>query len=101
MIAQISPDNLIHVVINNGAHESVGGMPTVAKNLNLTEIARGCGYPHVYRASNYEELEAALVKAKEQKELTFIEVTAAIGAREDLGRPTLTPIENKKMFMNH
>lgn len=101
VIAQISPDNLIHVVINNGAHESVGGMPTVAKNLNLTEIARGCGYPHVYRASNYEELEAALVKAKEQKDLTFIEVKAAIGAREDLGRPTLTPIENKKMFMNH
>ncbi len=41
VIAQISPDNLIHVVINNGAHESVGGTPTVAKNLNLTEIARG------------------------------------------------------------
>lgn len=100
VIAQTSPDNLIHVVINNGAHESVGGMPTAAGNLDLTEIARGCGYPCVYSATNYEELAAALAKAKEQKHLTFIEVKATIGARADLGRPALTPVENKKIFMD-
>ncbi len=73
----------------------------IVRLIQFSDNLGGGGYPHVYRASNYEELEAALVKAKEQKDLTFIEVKAAIVAREDLGRPTLTPIENKKMFMSH
>jgi len=91
--------NLVHIVINNGAHETVGGMPTVASKIDLCKIAKGCGYDKVMCAENKEELEKALCEAKKLEELCFIEVKSAIGARSDLGRPTITPVENKERFM--
>ncbi len=93
------PDNLVHVVINNGAHETVGGMPTVAGSIDLVGVAKACGYPRAERVETYEALDAALARAREGRELTLIEVKCAIGAREDLGRPTTTALENKQAFM--
>lgn len=93
------PKNLIHLVINNGAHETVGGMPTVAGQADLTAIARGCGYPAAVCVDSFDTLDAALREAKAAGELCFIEVKCAIGAREDLGRPTTTARENKERFM--
>ncbi len=103
VIGQTAPDNLVHIVINNGAHESVGGMPTAAGagGLRLTKVAEGCGYRRVFSAENFEELDEALKLVKETDGLAFIEVKAAIGAREDLGRPSTTPVENKEAFMGH
>ncbi len=95
------PENLVHVVINNSAHETVGGMPTVAGKIDLVAIARACGYVSAVSVDNYEKLEAELKRAKEQKGLAFIEAVCAIGARENLGRPTTTAIENKKGFMEY
>ncbi len=95
------PANLVHVVINNGAHESVGGMPTVANQIDLVRIAKACGYPNAVCVSSYETLDATLVAAKERNELNFIEVKCAIVARADLGRPTTTPKENKEAFMGY
>lgn len=91
--------NMVHIVINNGAHETVGGMPTVASKIDLCEIARGCGYDNVMCASTPEELDKMLKQARQSDCLCFIEVKAAIGAREDLGRPTTTAVENKEAFM--
>ena len=103
VIGQAAPDNLVHIVINNGAHESVGGMPTAAGNdgLKLVKVAEGCGYRRVYCAESYEELDEALRLAKEEEGPAFIDVKAAIGAREDLGRPSTTPVENKEAFMGY
>lgn len=94
-----SPANLIHIVLNNEAHESVGGMPTAAGKLDLPAIARACGYCEALSADSPEKLDAALETAKKAGKLTFIEVKCAIGARSDLGRPTTTPQENKSAFM--
>jgi phosphonopyruvate decarboxylase len=99
VIGQTAPDNLIHIVINNGAHESVGGIPTAAGCIDLVKIAEGCGYKYIYRVSDYEELNTALEKVKNSAGLAFLEVKAAVGARSDLGRPACTPEENKKAFM--
>ena len=95
------PKNLIHVVINNGAHETVGGMPTVASGIDLVAIAKACGYPNAVSVDNFEALDQALQTAKEKNELCLIEVKCSIGAREDLGRPTTTAIENKVSFMEY
>ena len=95
------PKNLIHVVINNAAHETVGGMPNVAGQIDMVNIAKACGYPHAVSVDCYEALDRALKAAKERKELSLIEVKCSIGAREDLGRPTTTAIENKKNFMDY
>lgn len=93
------PKNLIHVVINNGAHETVGGMPTVAADIDLVGVAKACGYPHAVSVDSFEKLDAELEAAKERGELSLIEVKCSIGAREDLGRPTTTALENKQNFM--
>lgn len=95
------PKNIVHVVINNNAHETVGGMPTVAKNINLVDIAKGCGYPYAISVDDFENLDKELLKAKDRNELSFIEVKCSIGARDDLGRPTTTARENKENFMDY
>lgn len=95
------PKNLIHVVINNAAHETVGGMPTVAENIDLVGIAKSCGYPYAACVNSFEALDKELEAAKERGELSLIEVKCSIGAREDLGRPTTTALENKQKFMEY
>lgn len=99
VIGANKPSNMVHVVINNAAHETVGGMPTVAGEINLVQIAKACGYPNAVSVSDYEDLERELAAAKAKNELCFIEATCAIGARENLGRPTTTALENKEGFM--
>lgn len=99
IIGSIAPRNLVHVVINNGAHETVGGMPTVAQNVHFGKLAEACGYKSFFSVSRYNELRCALEQAKQKNELCMIEVKCAIGARTDLGRPTTTTYENKEGFM--
>ena len=101
VIGSVNPKNMIHIVINNGAHETVGGMPTVASKIDLCGIAKSCGYKKISTAGNFEELDRVLSDAKSSNELTFIEIKSSIGARADLGRPTTTAIENKINFMNY
>lgn len=95
------PANLVHVVINNGAHETVGGMPTVAGQIDLPAIAKACGYGYAVSVEDFEGLDRELAAAKARNELTMIEVKCSIGAREDLGRPTTSAAENKKAFMEY
>lgn len=94
------PDNVVHIVVNNGAHETVGGQPTVMKNIDMVAVAKGCGYTAAVSVDSFEALDAALAAAKETECLSFIEVKCAIGARDDLGRPTTTAKENKEYFMS-
>ena len=95
------PKNLVHVVINNGAHETVGGMPTVAGDIDLVGVAKACGYPYAVCVDSFEKLDAELEAAKARGELSLIEVKCSIGARDDLGRPTTTALENKQNFMEY
>lgn len=99
VLGAIKPGNLIHVVINNGAHETVGGMPTVAKSIDLVSIAKACGYPNAVCVDAFEDLDIELEAAKRRDELSFIEVRSSLGARNNLGRPTTTALENKQNFM--
>lgn len=101
LVAANHPHNLVHIVINNSAHETVGGMPTVAGNIDLVQIAKGCGYRNAICVDSFEYLDNALKQAKNIKGPTMIEIKAAIGSREDLGRPTTTALENKQEFMRY
>ena len=96
-----APKNMIHIVINNGAHETVGGMPTVATNIDFVLIAKACGYPNAVSVDSFDDLDLELEAAKRRNQLSLIEVKCAIGAREDLGRPTTTALENKENFMRY
>lgn len=96
-----APKNLVHIVINNGAHETVGGMPTVASKIDVVAVAKACGYKNAICVDSFEKLDEELKAAKARNELFLIEVKCSIGAREDLGRPNTTALENKENFMNY
>ncbi len=91
-------DGLIHVVLNNHAHDSVGGQPTVGTDLSLTHIAESFGYRHTCFASDADELDKALKTALIQREASFIEVCCKKGNRADLGRPDRSPLQNRNEF---
>ncbi len=82
VIGNVCPQNFVHIVINNSAHESVGGMPTAASTINLCQIAMGCGYKEAYTAETEKELRNCLMEAAKSNQLTFIEVKTAIGSRK-------------------
>ena len=99
LIGANQPQNLIHIVLNNEAHESVGGMPTVAGKIDLPGIAQSCGYPYAVSVDTLEALDEAIEAAISKEQLSLIEVKCALGSRGNLGRPTATPNENKDGFM--
>ena len=101
VIGSNKPKNLVHVVINNAAHETVGGMPTVAGEMDIVKIALACGYPNAVSVDTFEDLDRELENAKIRNELSLIEVKCSIGARDDLGRPTTTALQNKESFMKY
>jgi len=100
VLANMRCDNLVHVVFNNGAHESVGGMPVARGKVDFNAIARSFGYSETYRAENENELKESINKAINMTGPVFIEVMVSLGSRQDLGRPSETPDENKRALMN-
>ncbi len=100
IIGNNKPNNLIHIIINNFAHESVGGMPTVADTINFVKIAQACGYQYVQCINNLFDLIKELETVKNKNELSLLEIKCSICSRENLGRPTITTHENINNFMN-
>jgi len=96
-IGALKPRNYCHIVLNNAAHDSVGGQPTIAPFIDIPSAALACGYTKVYQAKTKEELKKILAEKNEGP--TFIEVKVKKGSRKDLGRPKTTPTENKEAFM--
>jgi phosphonopyruvate decarboxylase len=106
-IGNLKPNNLIHILLNNNAHESVGGQTTNCSNTNFVEIAKGCGYTNSYLVNNEKELLKLLEDIKEPKNCStglngpiFIEVKINTGTIESLGRPDNNFIDVKNQFMN-
>ena len=92
------PVNLRHIVLNNGAHDSVGGQPTIAREIDICGIARCAGYTRVFSAKTPQELRHVLAAASTGGPL-FIEALVCKGNRGNLGRPRSGPRENKEAFM--
>ncbi len=90
--------NFRHIVINNGAHDSVGGQPTVGFKIDFCKIAKSCGYKYVKSVKTKSKLDIELAKISNIKSTVFLEVCVNKGSRPDLGRPTNSPTINKKLF---
>lgn len=99
IVAQKAPKNYVHVVFNNGAHDSVGGQPTVGLHIDLPRVARAVGYKHTYSVATKEDLADILNEVKNIDGPVLIEVKVKKGNRKDLGRPTTTPVQNKEALM--
>lgn len=99
MVGTLAPRNYKHIVLNNGAHDSVGGQPTVAFQVDLCAVATACGYARAVRASSEKELLDALPGFVTAEGPAMLEIRVRKGARSDLGRPTMTPRQLKERFM--
>ena len=97
--ASMKCKNYVHIVFNNGAHDSVGGQPTIGLKIDLCAVAKAVGYVVVYSVETMEELEVKLVEMKTVEGPVLLQVCVKKGNRKDLGRPTTTPIQNKEAFM--
>lgn len=104
IVASKEPKNYVHVVFNNGAHDSVGGQPTVGLSVDLPAIGRAAGYKAALSVSNRDELEKGLSTLSSQLSTLggpiLLEIRVKKGNRKDLGRPTTTPIQNKEVLMS-
>ena len=98
-VGYYQPENLHHIIFDNHCHESTGGQPTVSKVIHFDKIALSCGYQSSETIKSKKELISYLNEIEGIKcpSLTIIKVRR--GSREELGRPTTTPYENKKNFM--
>ena len=100
VIGKRCPSNLVHVIVNNGAHETVGGMPVCGGSMDIPALASAAGYPSVFSADSESSLQAVLDDALPGAAgPVLIEVRCACGSRPDLGRPTTTPVDNRDAFM--
>ena len=93
--------NFKHIILNNGSHESVGGQPTVGKEINFTKIAKNCGYKKSKKVSNFIELKKGIKWLHENKGPLLLEILIKNGSRSNLGRPQESPYINKINFMNN
>jgi len=100
IVASKEPKNYVHVVFNNGAHDSVGGQPTVGLKIDLPAMAKAVGYKTTYSVDNKEALNVILSEAKNLEGPILVEIKVKKGNRKDLGRPTTTPIQNKEALMD-
>ena len=103
IIGDYCPKNLVHIVFNNGAHDSVGGQPTVGQKIDIEAIAKAVGYADVISVDSQMSLMFAMnhVNCAVIEGTSLINVNVRKGNRKDLGRPTTTPIQNKEAFMQN
>ncbi|MBP3193937.1 phosphonopyruvate decarboxylase [Natronogracilivirga saccharolytica] len=101
IIGNNAPRNFRHVVINNGAHDSVGGQPTVGFSIDIPAIATACGYRECRRADDRAGLIENLDWLKSTAGPVLLEVRVHKGVQKEPGRPTRKPVENKTDFMNN
>lgn len=100
IVGSQKPANFIHIVFNNGAHDSVGGQPTAGHLIDFPAIALACGYRAAFSVSSRNELDGLLTTLRDAACPAMVEINVRKGNRKDLGRPTTTPIENKEAFMH-
>lgn len=98
-IGYLFPQNYFHILFNNGSHESVGGQPTLGFQLDIPAIAKACGYRAAFSLTTEDEIKDILQQTTTMKGPILIELKVKVASRDDLGRPTTTPLENKFHFM--
>lgn len=98
-IASQAPENFIHIVINNMAHESVGAMPTGCQNINFAMLAKAAGYVEAQRFANETDLRDMQDKLRKAGPILY-EIMVSLDSREDLGRPKENASENAASFIH-
>ena len=98
-IGQSNAKNYIHVLLNNAAHDSVGGQPTCANAIDLASISKSCGYSTSKTFNNLNDVRHHINALRHKDGPHLVQINIKKGSRADLGRPTSSPIQNRKSLM--
>ncbi|NNC93280.1 MAG: phosphonopyruvate decarboxylase [Acidimicrobiia bacterium] len=90
-IGRERPPNLVHVLLDNGIHESTGGQPTVGSHVDFPAVARASGYPVVHSVASPAELAAAVESGGTG--LSFVYARTAPRPSGKLPRPSIGPVD--------
>ncbi|HEY0962514.1 MAG TPA: phosphonopyruvate decarboxylase [Pseudomonadales bacterium] len=87
------PSNLVHVLLDNGQHESTGGQATVSHNTDFPAIALACGYPRAVAVDSVVSMAEWMDTSLDtgSAALTFVEVAIRAGCKSELPRPKIRP----------
>jgi phosphonopyruvate decarboxylase len=100
IIGDLKIENFKHIIFNNGAHDSVGGQPTIGFDIDFGNIAKSFNYTKVFRIEKLNHFDEIFMNFQKEKGPCLLEILVNKGARQDLGRPTVSPKENKLDFMS-
>jgi len=99
-VGKLKPDNFYHILINNHIHESVGGQKTAVEFVDINKLIKSNGYKFVYSVKNASKLKSVIKDFLQKEGPVFLEIIVKPGTRDDLGRPTIKPKDNKESFMD-
>ena len=99
-IGHYLPKNFYHIIFDNNTYDSTGGQKTVSDTVNFNKIAFACGYKNVKTVFTQKKLVNIIQNLKMSSGPKMLVIKIKNGSRKDLGRPTITPSENKKLLMN-
>ena len=97
--AYYQPENLLHILLDNNAHDSTGGQSTVSHIVDFASMAATVSYPVALQVTSLVELEEAIIQWKNMSQLTFIHLRISQGSPPELGRPTVKPFEVKERLI--
>lgn len=96
------PKNLIHIVLNNGVNESVGGQKSSGQVIDLTTIAKGCGYSTLPSyVESKEDFQNAVIQFAKSDHLSFVDIHVRQGIRKDMPGLKIEHQQAKKAMMNY
>ena len=98
-VASLKPNNFRHILMNNEVHESVGGQETAAKDVDLSAVVKAMGTDKMFQAESLSEIKSIIAEFLSCPGPSFLEIKIRPGSRDDLGRPTIKPADNKENFM--
>lgn len=100
MVGNSGCENIKHILINNGCHDSVGGQPTTGFQTDFVAVAKACGYKAAESAATQSEITAAVQRLNKATGPCFLEIKSIPGTHKNLSRPKSSPVENKHAFMS-
>jgi phosphonopyruvate decarboxylase len=93
-----APRNLVHVVLDNGVHDSTGGQATVSASVDFAGVALACGYATGTLCDDLAGFEQAFTTTSGLPGPHLVHVRIAPGSMARLGRPTVKPPEVARRF---
>jgi len=97
-IGAYAPAGLIHIVLDNGVHDSTGGQPTVSNSVDFAGVALACGYRHAVACATLDQFASAYRLAAAGPKPALIHARIASGSMSKLGRPTIAPADVARRF---